>query len=236
VTPLDLAQRRPAQELLGYALPPNDAVYVLLEEYFESVHWFSLVVHEPRFRARLESVLDGYAYPSQKPFLILLSIMLGMGAWYKSHKSSIVEDADGDWRAWSRNLMQGAQSQLVDLMDQTSIASVQACVLLGSYYVYHGQPNLSFALLGATIKTAQAIGLHRQMAHVGGTSSIEERKRVWWTIYTWDRYVHVRSRIQAWPQLSLQDSLRLHTAGLWALMTKIATLSNHWMCLSAPAS
>lgn len=89
----------------------------------------------------------------------------------------------------SLKLIQSAGFQLHELMDQTSIASVQACTLLGSYYVYHGKPNLSFALLGATIKTAQAIGLHRQSLSTDDSDMVEERKRIWWTIYTWDRYI-----------------------------------------------
>jgi hypothetical protein len=86
-----------------------------------------------------------------------------MGAWYKSHRIGFDADfPDEDLYSWSQSLIQGAGSQLTKLMDQSSISSIQACILLGSYYVCHGKPNLSFALLGATIRTAQAIGLHRQ--------------------------------------------------------------------------
>jgi hypothetical protein len=160
---------------------------LLLEDYFDTVHWFSLVIYEPSFRHKFESVQDGMAYGSQKAFLLLLSVVLGMGAWYRSHKKSKdEEDQDEDWRAWASSFVDGAGSRLIDLMDNASIASVQACILLGSYYVYHGKPNLSFSLLGATIRTAQAIGLHRQQIR-GDAGSAEERKRVWWTIYTWDR-------------------------------------------------
>jgi len=114
-----------------------------------------------------------------------------MGAWYRSHRSGIDPDyPNGDWLKWSMSLLRGAGSRLIELMDQTTIASVQTCILLGSYYVYHGKPTLSFSLLGATIRTAQAIGLHRQPLR-GDLESIEERKRVWWTIYTWDRFASV---------------------------------------------
>lgn len=185
---LHRAQRRPIPSILEYTLPSVDVMRILLEEYFDTVHWFSLVIYEPRFRAKFESIQDGLAYPSQKAFLLLLSTVLGMGAWYRSHKSETDPDhPNEDWLKWSLSLVKGAGSQLTELMDQTSIASVQACILLGSYYVYHGKPNLSFSLLGATIRTAQAIGLHRQPVR-GDLESIEERKRVWWTIYTWDRY------------------------------------------------
>jgi hypothetical protein len=160
---------------------------LLLEEYFDAVHWFSLVIYEPKFHLKFESVVDGMAYASQKAFLLLLSVVLGMGAWYRSHKKNKdIETQEEDWRAWAKTLVDGARSKLIELMDQASIASVQACILLGSYYVYHGKPNLSFSLLGATIRTAQAIGLHRQQLR-GDSDGAEERKRVWWTIYTWDR-------------------------------------------------
>jgi hypothetical protein len=64
----------------------------LLEEYFDSVHWFSLVIYEPRFRAKFDSIKDGHAYPSQNSFLLLLSTVTGMGAWYKSHKKDMDSD------------------------------------------------------------------------------------------------------------------------------------------------
>jgi hypothetical protein len=158
----------------------------LVEEHFDTVHWFSLVIYEPRFRSKFESVYDGFAYPSQKPFLLLLSTVLGMAAWYKSHRNRTDDDPNENWLAWASSLIEGAGSQLTDLMEHTSISSVQTCILLGSYYIYHGKPNLSFALLGATTKAGQALGLHRQPLR-GEVGSVEERKRVWWTIYTWDR-------------------------------------------------
>lgn len=185
---LDRAQRRPISSIIGFSLPPMDVMRMLLDQYFDLVHWFSLVIYEPSFRARFESIKDGLAHSSQKAFLLLLATVLGMAAWYKSHKAEpAAHSHEEDWRSLSLSLVQGASSQLTELMDQSTIASVQACILLGSYYVYHGKPNLSFALLGATIRTAQAISLHRQPLR-GDTDSIEEKKRVWWTIYTWDRY------------------------------------------------
>ncbi|KAJ4989316.1 C6 transcription factor [Stagonosporopsis vannaccii] len=187
----DRAQRQPVASIIGYPLPRLELMQALLEEYFDTVHWFSLVIYEPKFRSAFESVQDGFAFPSQKPFLALLSTVLGMAAWYKFHKTSLeAQNANEDWRSWSFTLLQGPEKCLTELMDQTSIVSVQVCILLGSYLVYHGKPNLSFALLGATIRTAQAIGLHRKPLR-GNPASIEERKRVWWTIYTWDRFASV---------------------------------------------
>lgn len=74
-------QRLPICSIIGGRFPKQNEIDSLLEDYFESVHWLSLVIYEPRFRKRIESITDGYAYPTEAPFLTLLSIMLCMAAW-----------------------------------------------------------------------------------------------------------------------------------------------------------
>lgn len=166
-------------------------VYTLLEDYFDAVHWFSLAIYEPKLRRELQSIADGCARPSQRPFLVLLAIMLGMAAWYRHQRSGTdLNDSSDDYGKWSSELIRFVESNLVELMDQPSVTAAQTCILLGSHYVYHGRPNLSFSLLGATIKISQSLGLHRQYQR-RNTEDIEESKRVWWTIYTWDRFASI---------------------------------------------
>lgn len=160
---------------------------MLLEEYFDSVHWFSLIIFEPKFRPEYESVKDGFADPSQKGFLILLATVLGVAAWYRSKKTGTETTIpQQDWNAWRVTLLERVGALFLELIEESSLTSIQTCLLLGSYQIYHGRPNSSFALLGATIKTAQAMGLHREPSH-GCFDDIETRKRIWWTVYTWDR-------------------------------------------------
>lgn len=178
--------RSPISCILGCALPSKEITDILLEEYFDSVHWFSLVILEPIFRPQYESIADGYAYSSQKGFLFLLATVLGLAAWYRSKRCE-VDDASGEqfWADWKSKLLSHVETGLLDLLDRRCLTSIQTCLLLGSYYIYHGRPNASFALLGASIKTAQAMRLHRVSS--GEFHAVEERKRVWWTVYTWDR-------------------------------------------------
>ncbi|KAL2857030.1 fungal-specific transcription factor domain-containing protein [Aspergillus pseudodeflectus] len=185
-----VGQRYPISSILGQPLPSTEIVYMLLEDYFDAVHWFSLAIYEPIFRRSLLSVMDGFAYPSQKPFLILLAVVLGMGAWYRSQRRNPDQTDNGDWRQLSAGLLKLVESYLIEMMDQPSVTAAQICILFGSYCVYHGRPNLSFSLLGATIKISQAAGLHREPSS-GNVEDNEERKRVWWTIYTWDRFASI---------------------------------------------
>ncbi|PWY62337.1 C6 transcription factor [Aspergillus eucalypticola CBS 122712] len=183
-------QRRPISSILGQRLPPTDVTYSSIEEYFNTVHWFSLVIYEPTFRTRLHSITDGFAHPSQKSFLLLLAVMLGMSAWYRSQRT-VTDAADSSrWRKLSADLMSLVELHVVELMDESSVTAAQILILFGSHHVYHGRPNLSFSLLGATIKMSQAAGLHRE-SPTGKLEEIEERKRVWWTIYTWDRFASI---------------------------------------------
>lgn len=164
-------------------------MFDFLEEYFNSVHWFSLVIYEPRFRPAFYSVRKGFARPAQRPFLLLLSVILGLGAWYRGQRPDSSEYCTPEeCKSWSAKLIANAESQIIEILDQSSVTAVQTLTLLGSFFVYHGRPNLSFSLLGATVKSAHAAGLHKEPTGVGEAEK-EERKRVWWTIYTWDRYV-----------------------------------------------
>lgn len=178
-------RRQLTSSLLAYPLPSFEIMEMLLDQYFSSVHWFSLVIYEPRFRGKFNSIHDGYADPKDKPFLALLSIMLAMSALYVHMSETHGDDSSEFWRDLSANLLKNAELELINLMDRNCLSSVQTLILLGSYYVYHGRPNLSFSLLGATTRAAQAMGLHRERN--GSFDEVEERKRVWWTIYTWDR-------------------------------------------------
>jgi Fungal specific transcription factor domain. len=171
--------RIPISSILRQYFPPMEHVYSLLEDYFDAVHWFSLAIYEPKFRKSLLSIADGSAHPSQRPFLVLLAMMLAMASWYRSQRSC-TDPADNtdDMKKLSADLLGLVESNLVELMDQPSVTSAQTCILLGSHHVYHGRPNLSFSLLGATIKMAQSLGMHRGLQR-GDFENVEERKRVW---------------------------------------------------------
>lgn len=173
---------------LKHELPDEETMMLLLQEYFDSVHWFSLVILESKFRIAFNAVRDGLATPSERPFLLLLSTVLGLAAWYRGNVPLRRDERPAEWwQDWSARLLENSESRIIDVMSQNSVTAIQTMILLGSYYVYHGRPNLSFALLGATVKAAQAAALHREPTRASPADH-EEQKRVWWTIYTWDRY------------------------------------------------
>ncbi|KAJ6439253.1 high-affinity glucose transporter [Purpureocillium lavendulum] len=129
--------RLPISTILGCRFPDQQLICSLLEDYFDAVHWFSLVIYEPNFRERLSYIKDGYAYHAESPFLVLLSMVLCMAAWYRSKR--VTPEAAEEWRLWSDDLLQ--------IVEPKSSSDT--------------------------------------------SSDAEERKRVWWTVYTWDRFASI---------------------------------------------
>ena len=182
---------RSVRDLIGIDLPSKPACDTLVDAYFFTIHWFSLVLHEPTFRKRYEAISkSGLARPTDRPFLLLLLMVLALSCQYAHSFVDSEACQTLDLTSIRTEYLKVVRQNFMDLLDEDSFEFVQICILLGSYWLYWGRPRSSFGILGACVKSAQAIYLHRQSGRRAlqhSVHAIEERKRVWWTIYTWDR-------------------------------------------------
>ena len=178
------------KDLVGVELPSEALMDNILDVYFYTVHWFSLVVHEAPFRQRYERIKSANAVsPSDRPCLLLLLMILIRGCRY-GRGTEHEQFQDFDLESLGAQYLDVVRRQFMDIAEGDGLEFVQICILLGSYWLYWGRPKSSFALLGTAIKAGQALLLHRKVSSKRLSKlshGIEERKRVWWTIYTWDR-------------------------------------------------
>ncbi|KIY03402.1 uncharacterized protein Z520_00093 [Fonsecaea multimorphosa CBS 102226] len=154
----------------------------LINAYFSYVHPFIPLIEEQVFR-------DTYmaAQRTDSRWLLLLNSVLAMG----SVAAGTSEDA-GHHVYFNR----AKQHLSMDTLDSAHLETVQALAILSGFYLHYVQiPNQANALMGATLRVATTLGLHRDYTEgVGPTKvqkasfSIEMRRRIWWCTFMLDAW------------------------------------------------
>lgn len=176
-------------------LPPRDAASVLVDTYFDRVHWFMLIFHQEDFRKRWTALYDTplgsvSGTTATNPgfistFLVVIAISLQYTGEYRRHT---LKKYKVDPELLKDEIFSAVRSKLLDIVSLGSLEAVQTCVLLGTYYLYHGSPNLAWPVCGCGLRLAQALNLHRKLNTTEPTSVEIQRlaescKRCWWAIY-----------------------------------------------------
>lgn len=81
---------------------------------------------------------------------------------------------------------------LPEIIELSSLESVQACLLLAAYALPIDAAGLGYVYINLTIRLAMQNGMHRRC--VGKTFSaamMETRNRVWWTAYAMERKISI---------------------------------------------
>jgi hypothetical protein len=150
----------------------------LIDAYFKRVHVFVPMLDESTFRA---DYLEGQR--TDAPWLALLNMVFAMG--------SIAAMKSDDYN--HINYYNRAMEHLpMDAFGSSHIEMVQALALIGGYYLHYiNRPNMANALLGAAIRMASALGLHRESLAQSSSSDIiaaETRRRTWWSLFCLDTW------------------------------------------------
>ncbi|KAG9664752.1 hypothetical protein KCU64_g468, partial [Aureobasidium melanogenum] len=166
-------------------LPPAELGQVLIETYFEKVHPLMPMLDEQQF-------WQTWLYGERKDhaWMALLNTVLALGSVMSS------DCTDNSHDVYYQRAMQ--------LLDLDSLGSgntlvVQALGLLSGYYLHYvSRPNLANNLMGATLRQATVLGLHREYTDTVTTSgtithktmSTDVRRRTWWSLYVLDTWAN----------------------------------------------
>jgi hypothetical protein len=149
----------------------------LIDAYFKRVHVFAPMIDEAAFRA---DYLEGRRYDA--PWLALLNMVFAMGS-VAALKSTDLTHVGYYTKAMEHLSM--------DAFGSSHLETVQALALIGGYYLhYTNRPNMANAVLGATIRMASALGLHREIPVRGSNDGApaEARRRTWWSLFCLDTW------------------------------------------------
>ncbi|KAK5131460.1 hypothetical protein LTR08_000924 [Meristemomyces frigidus] len=165
-------------------LPPADVGHQLIESYFARIHVLMPMVDEEQF-------WHTYLYSARRdsPWLALLNMVLALGSLAGS-------TCDNEEHI---TYYQRARKHLdLETFGSGSLLVLQALGLLSGYYLHWlNRPNEANSLMGATLRMATALGLHREYderypvscAHpTGAEVPVEIRRRTWWSLVCLDTW------------------------------------------------
>ncbi|KAF2493161.1 hypothetical protein BU16DRAFT_512908 [Lophium mytilinum] len=172
-------------------LPPLESAKLLVETYFDRVHWFTLVFYQDDFRNKFTDLYNGtssHPAPNGAQFgfmsLLLAVFVVSLHDLGEEQKRSLVS-CGAEPQALQENILTTLRTSFLDIVALGTIEAVQTCTLLGSYYLYRGEPESAWPICGCGLRIAQALNLHRKTpAHdVVNRHAEEIRKRCWWAVY-----------------------------------------------------
>lgn len=187
----------PALTELRSLLPPYKAAELLVDTYFDRVHWFMLIFQQDDFRQNwphlYRTELDGASeVGNDLGFLSTFLMVIVIGARYAGpYRRRVLARYEVELETLKQGILKAIKSSLLDIISVGSLEVVQTCVLLGTYYLFHGAPRLAWPVCGCGLRVAQSLNLHRKINKDHVSLSLtpiernqnETRKRCWWAIY-----------------------------------------------------
>jgi hypothetical protein len=189
-----------AEKELMSLLPGMGPATLLVDNYFDRIHWFILVFHQDDFRNKFQDLYYHTTVPSGPNassrgigFLAILLAVFATSLHHIGAQESKLKSYNIDPEQLKGRILDALKSGFLDIVSRGSLEAVQFCVLLASYYLYHGEPEMAWPLSGSGLRIAQALSLHRKMPP-GDPSDrvlkqqIQDRKRAWWAVYEIDTF------------------------------------------------
>lgn len=116
-------------------------------------------------------------------------LVVALGAHYTSLSQTPLS-SDSDLKRMSVEIMAQIESRFLQFMGCATVEAVQISILLGSYLLFSGKPNVGMAVSGAGVKIAQVINLHREnLWRDCSPAEKETRRRTWWALEVYDKCV-----------------------------------------------
>ncbi|CAI7605654.1 unnamed protein product [Penicillium viridicatum] len=178
----------------GLVLPSRQICDFLLQSYWKSVHWFMMIFDRSSLEKQYEDIIGKQIVtPRQNGVAVLLLMVLALGARYTSEdQGSQIGLTEQERSKLQDNMLTQVRAHFFEILDAGGLECVQCCILLSTFDLYNGKPNLALPVIGAGIGSAQSQGLHKESLWGPAPEGVlEVRKRTWWALYVLDRYASI---------------------------------------------
>ncbi|EHK22542.1 uncharacterized protein TRIVIDRAFT_113696, partial [Trichoderma virens Gv29-8] len=170
----------------------------LVDAYFKRVHVLTPILDEASFRKHYNE-----GRRCDAPWLSLVNMVFATSSIMSTPSSNL---------SHIKYYNQAIEHIHLSAFGSSNIETIHALALLGGYYLHYiNRPNMANAIIGAILRMATALGLHREPPPEEPQSDpavIESRRRTWWTLFcldTWGTTTLGRPSFGRWgPAINIQ--------------------------------
>ncbi|EAL85348.1 transcription factor domain-containing protein [Aspergillus fumigatus Af293] len=190
-------------------IPPRHIAEFLVNIFFKHAVTHYFYVDRSWLRTRLAALYTnpGSLTSKEAPVLGIILTIFAIGTQYAYLEAKPAPASSGQTQDFSEDELgtmfyQEAIRLLPEIIELSSLESVQACLLLAAYALPIDAAGLGYVYINLTIRLAMQNGMHRRC--VGKTFSaamMETRNRVWWTAYAMERSLLRTTPKQDFPLL-----------------------------------
>lgn len=172
-----------------FELPPAEAAERLFECYITTIHpSFPILPHnfEKEFNGYIDSIKQHRPFQPPNRWRAILNLVFAIGAQY-SHL------VDASWQADGRDhlIYMTRALRLLELentlvaISAPDIALIRATGMLSLYYLVIGHINRAWVMIGLSLRSALAVGLHLRNADESASPGKKEMlTRTWWGLHS----------------------------------------------------
>ncbi|RFU72834.1 fungal specific transcription factor domain-containing [Trichoderma arundinaceum] len=169
----------------------------LIDAYFKRVHILTPMLDEASFRKHYHE-----GRRCDAPWLSLLNMVFATSSIMSTPSSNL---------SHIKYYNQAIEHIHISAFGSSNIETIHALALLGGYYLHYiNRPNMANAIIGAILRMATALGLHREPPpeERPDGAALEARRRTWWTLFcldTWGTTTLGRPSFGRWgPAINIQ--------------------------------
>ncbi|KAK7703770.1 hypothetical protein SLS57_010807 [Botryosphaeria dothidea] len=165
------------------ALPPRNLTDQVLAQYYGSTHLCMPLVHWPTFMAEVDKIYTAGSFQgSPQIWVSVFFAILACGTLQTTETSSGLASAEVE----GKTFMEIAARSINTWNDDLNIDHARTTLLVSIFLTEMNLKSAGWVWLGSAVRIAQDIGLHYETGPWPVVDG-ELRRRVWWSIYSWDR-------------------------------------------------
>lgn len=162
-------------------LPAKDVADRLLRQYYDCIHSVLPVLHWPSFTAEYEKVYQaGSLVGVSSEWAAVLFGVFACGT---------VKTLEPNREEKGKEFVRLSCAIIDVWQDNFNLDRARAALLVSIFLYEVNSKSASWVWIGSAVRVAQEIGVHIDSGPWPAVEG-EMRKRLWWCLYTWDRFVY----------------------------------------------